>query len=412
MQQSSAILTIFSPDLCAGLARFALAFALLAGVLTAEAPAVDVPTWSVNDAWSMERTFDVDAAVSASLTIRVSSSETSRLSVVEIGDRTTTQAGTVRVYRRVRSNGALTGSGTATIEGVPLRLRWKPGSTTAGEEWLAVGDLAMVHDELRVHAEIQAQVLILWLTIATVDLDWATDSGPPRETYDFPLTTVGEQWRTSVTEQVYGRVQVAFNHALAAQLGITLPDDIDLPFEYRRPRIDFSRYTGTEPRGSYPATHHIVAPTSVSIWYEPSIKDAAASMLPELELTSGTKISNLSARITSATLAPEANVAVTGFTPPRPSHGSAPQLTGTTAPGTTVTATIVGEGIEAQGRADDEGRFEIQLTAPDHDDQSPASDDAGSFGVEMLAQGVGRKVATLQVERSLATIRGRWSLYR
>jgi hypothetical protein len=69
-------------------------------------------------------------------------------------------------------------------------------------------------------------------------------------------------------------------------------------------------------------------------------------------------------------------------------------------------------GTTARARSNSSGQFDLQLRAPNRDDNSPSNDDAGSFGLEVVAQGVGRKVITLRLGLPPAATRRSWASYR
>jgi hypothetical protein len=385
-------------------------FCLCTGI----ARAVDIPTWQVNDWWDLTRTFDVTLVASQSLSMSMVTTETARLTVTDIGDRTTTEAGIVRAYRRLRTNGAISGRGTVTASGVPINVRWKPGgSTSAGEDWVAVGDLGSVREHFTMNAVLQAQVIIVWLTLATITLDMTTDSGPGSEALDFPIQTVGEQWRSSATQHLYGRATIAFNASFPLWPGGVPPDDIDMPFDQTVRTASVRHFAGIESHGGIATTYRVEALTSATLWYAPNLEEIAEAALDDIEFTTGSHLRNVKSLITAASLAPDPTTFSARIAwPARVEWGDRFQVLGTTVKGTTVSATIVDEAASAQTVSSArDGRFELWLTAPAHNDHSPASDDQGSFGIEFAIQNVGRKVMTLQVYRP-ASRAGRWPLYR
>lgn len=379
--------------------------------VVAKAPAVDVPTWQVGDWWDVSRTFglDVSTTISVDVEANLATEETYRLTVVEIADRQTTGGGVVRVYRRTRSDGGLTGGAEVTISGIPLDVRWRHG-TSSGEEWVAVDDLSRIHEQFSLNADLQADVILAWVDIATVALDVTLDTTPKLEMADFPIETVGEQWATVINQHVHGRLLITWDSGFPWPSGA--PEDIDLPFDVSGPVAFAFRYAGREPRGGFAETYHIEPFPWNGLWYEPSIKEFAEMAMGTLELGTDLRLDGLSSWVTSAGLAPDPMLEVLGFTPERPARGGWVGLSGSTLDITTVTATILGEGLSGQTVAFPTGRFELRLQCPDHDDLTPSTDDAGSFGIEVVAEGIGRKVATVQLDLTSTRTDRRWNLYR
>jgi hypothetical protein len=81
-----------------------------------------------------------------------------------------------------------------------------------------------------------------------------------------------------------------------------------------------------------------------------------------------------------------------------------------TAPNTTVTATLLDDWDTTQTISDGGGNFAAPVTAPNHNDHSPGSADGGSFGVEVLVNGVGNTVTTMQIGRRSA-VASSWTRY-
>jgi hypothetical protein len=393
--------------------RRAMVAAIMVGFAATKASAVDVPTWQVGDWWEAKRGSNIrfGTTTPVNLAFNLATTETYRLTVVEIADLKTTGGQPVKVYRRTRSSGSVSGKGSFTSGSLTINFRWKPGSATSGEDWTAVSDLAISHERFLLAGELQTQLLFFWVNLATVTIDSATDAIPPREAADFPIATVGEQWQTPFRQHSYGRLKVKWN-PLFAGWGGAAPPDMDQPYDTSSPATLSYRYTGLEPRGDFPKTYHIEVLPVGSLWYEPTIKEYVESSLGTGNLGGSMGLENMTTIITSHSLAADAAIQNLTFTPAKPYRAKPVTLSGTTNPGTTVTATILGEGPSVRRRADSSGRFSLSLVAPNHDDNSPSNDDGGSFGVEVVALGVGRKVVTLQLSLPPTAARRGWSLYR
>jgi len=394
-------------------AKVVVVGALLFGAAVRPAQSVDVPTWQVGDWWDMTRTFEIEFNTTdpIEMAVNLATTENYRLTVAAVEDLATTDAGTVRVYRRTRSGGTVSGQGTVILGGLPLDLRWKQGATSSGDDWTAVADLSEVHDHFVLEGSLETRV-IFWQEIAAITLEASIDFSPPRESPDFPLATVGEQWRTTVTQHLYGRIRVRWNPDFPLWSQGTPPDDIDKPFDISHLTGFSFTYAGEESHGSYAETHRIEGLSGIELWYAPAIKEFAEKRLPEIDLGGGNRLSNVSISVTNSGLSAEPDLHILAFDPPRPFRGGWVEVLGSTSPNTTVRAIIPGEGSGAEGRADPSGRFALWLHCPDHDDHTPSTDDEGSFGVEVSAEGIGRKVATIQLEIGTTRARRTWELYR
>lgn len=392
----------------------AAVLALSVGVPAVAPGAEDVPTWQVGDWWDVVRTFDLDVTTTDpfEMAVTLATQEAYRLTVVEISDRATTaMAGPLRAYRRARSGGTVSGTGTVNIGGIPLELRWKPGATSEGEDWVAVGDLAQLGESFSLNASLQAHVLA-WLDLADVTLQADIEMSPRLEMLDFPLQTAGEQWQTTVSQHVVGRIRVAWNPSFPLWPGGQVPDDLDKTFDRQVTTGFVYRYVGREPRGSFAETLHVEVEPKGDLWYEPTIKEFAEKALGDLDFGAGYRLANVALRVIDWQVAADPPIEITGFVPERPRWGEWVELVGTTTPDSPVAATILENCSTASTVADTSGRFHLSLLCPDHDDHTPASDDAGSFGVEIEVQGVGRKVATIQLDPPLTGCRASWRLYR
>lgn len=388
---------------------------LVGGLAVAAGQGADVPTWQVGDWWDAERSFNLDFRTSEPLELVVSLTikENYRLTVAEIADHTTTGAGVTRAYRRTRSEGQLSGSGTATIAGIslPLNLRWNDG-VTSGEDWTAVGDLSNLQERFELTGMLQAQILFLWLEVAGVSMDLTFDFRPPRELADFPIRTVGEEWSTTFTQSIRGHIQVQWNENFPLWPGGSPPDDLDEQIDVEVSQGVTFRYEGREARGGFPATYHIDAGPAMSLWYEPSMEEFVELALGDLDFGGGSGLTGFVVKILDSNLLPDPNLQILDIVPQPVTRGQSVQLVGSTDPATTVTATMLGQGSSDQVVTDGSGQFELWLLAPDHDDFTPANDDAGSFGVEVMAERVGRRVVTVQLALPPTRARSSWLLYR
>lgn len=385
---------------------------ILFWLMAGSATAVDVPTWKVGDWWDANRSFDFafNATTSTAFACTLSTTETYRLTVTDIADRATTSGGTVQVYRRVRSNGVVTGPGKITSGGLTINFRWKNGSKTSGEDWVAVSDLSRVHEHFRLDGMLQTVILIFYRDLATVTLDVTTDYSPPQEVADFPIETVGEQWVPAGRQHVYGRLQVTWLPCPIWPGG--QPPPIDRAIDTTFPLAHTYRFVGREARRQFPQTYHLLNLTSGSLWYESAIKEFVETSAPSLDLGNGNQMQNVNTVITGCQVAADPVLQNLTFAPTKPKRGQSVTLTGITTANTTVTAEILGEKPPVRTRSNSSGQFSLSLQSPNRDDNSPATDDAGSFGVVVAAQGVGRKVVTLQLARPTTRTRRGWELYR
>lgn len=382
----------------------------LAATASAE---VDIPTWQVGDWWDVERAFTVTFnATSGTTVIAVSlnTTETYRLTVTDIADRQTTD-GIVRAYRRERSNGTIDGQGTVSLGDLSFDLRWNPNtSTTSGTEWLAVGDLSRVGDAYTLNADLQAFVLIFWVKVATVELDANFDFSPTFEIHDFPLGTNGETWATTVTQQAAGHLRVQWEDT--PLWGGSPPDDIDQPFYESSDINTVFSYEGREARGGFADTYRIDSQPAGSYWYEASIKDFVEMRPTDLDFGEFGGLTNLVVQVVDSDLGADAGFLIDRFQPERPYYSDRVELTGGAPEGTTITATILSEGTSTQTLAGAGDRYSLWLDAPGQDDNTPANDDIGSYGVEVMAEGIGRRLVTLRLFAPPSSSRPSWQYYR
>jgi len=387
--------------------------ALAATKAAAAATPVDVPTWQVGDRWLVKQSFNLGFSTTTpvALSFSLPTTETYRLLVTDLADRATTSSGTIRVYRRVRASGLVSGSGQFSSGSLTINFRWRePQSNTSGQDWISEGDLSRVHEFSRLSGTLEARVGPVWLDFATVTLDLTMDSSPPREEADFPISTVGESWRMPVRQRVYGRFQVAWSPAFAWPGA--RPANFNQSFDASTPITFRYSYTGREARGAYPQTYHIRAFPGASLWYEPGIKEYAEVSGNSLDFGRGSRLQNLKTVITSSTLAADPQILGLQFSPSRPSQGQQVWLLGSTTPTAQINAIVLGERFGSRGQASSGGSIFLLMRAPRRSDYSPSTDDGGSLGVEVTVQGVGRKVVTLQLASPPSSAQRVWQLYR
>ena len=392
----------------------ALIMALAPTAATAAAPsAVDVPTWQVGDRWLVKQSFNLGFSTTTPIALSFSlpTTETYRLIVSDLADRATTSSGVVRVYRRMRSSGLLSGSGQFSSGSLTINFRWRePVSVTTGQDWISESDLSRVHEFSRLNGTLEARLGPVWLDLATVTLDLTVDSKPPREEADFPIATVGERWLMPVRQRAYGRFQVAWNPSFPWPGG--RPSNLSQSFDTTTPIMFTYRYTGREARGGHPQTYHIQAYPGASLWYEPSIKEYAEVSGDSLDFGRSSRLQNLKTVITSSTVAADPPIMGLQFAPSRPTQGQQVLVMGSATPNASVSAIVIGDRFGSSGLVPSTGFFMLMLRAPRRNDNSPSTDDGGSFGVEVTVQGMGRKVVTLQLYLPPASARRGWQLYR
>jgi hypothetical protein len=376
------------------------------------APAADVPTWQVGDWWDVAQTFNLDFGTSDALDLAINMAieQAYRLTVDEIADRTTSAAGTVRIYRRTRTSGTVTGTGQAMLGEIPIDVRWQPGGTSIGEEWIAVGDLANVREHFELSGTLEARV-IFWLEAASVSVSLTFDLGPPLERPDFPVLLPDEQWQTTVTQRISGFIRVAWDPDFPLWPDGTPPEDLDFPIDMTGSNGVTYRFAGREPRGDFPDTWRIDMEPVGSFWYAPEAKDFIETA-PEDLLGDNEYFGNFQTVVTAYNVASDVLLDVVEFIPENPERGSWVQLLGETEPNTPVEATLLANGSTASTVSDATGAFALDLQCPGGDDNTPATDDAGSFGIEMVADGVGRKVVTVQLGWPPTRAHRTWELYR
>lgn len=415
----------------------------------------DVPTWEIGDYWDFTRTFSLDLELSqllseavglpidADATIDVT--DTYRLTVTGIQDEMTTISGVPvpqRVYVRERSNGLATGTGTLLIGGVPFATLDFPTTgalANDGEVWTRVSDLGEAHENFHFIATLDATFVTTGnpsLDLAIFDIALNLDHDPPLETGDFPFDLPGEQWINTPTRRIHGDIFVDFpvlGSSVVGMINIPIIGNVAAPpdenFGLDRSstfqKSDF--YVGPDaPRQGYNPSYHntngIAPPFSENYWYAPGAEEFVERQLPTIQLTdSGDSVTAVVRNFTtvvdpgSAVVQPETILNIV-FMPFRPATSGAVTLSGQISPappaGTSVFATIVDTGAMGGGMTNGSGNFSIPLVAPPSDDFSPASEDGGSFGVEITVQGFpDRKVASLQLDGAGITPVMTWEAY-
>ncbi|MCX7012937.1 MAG: hypothetical protein NTW86_10340 [Candidatus Sumerlaeota bacterium] len=364
--------------------------------------AIDVPTWQVNDAWDFSNTYTLlsnDPQAQASINLV----ETYTSTVQEILTESTPSSGTLETYRLVRSNGKVTGSGQVTASGIPFNVRMAPtGSTDTGELRRWSSDLSLVQEEFHIKGDVQAQVLI-WVTVATIQVDWLTTTSLPAEDSDFPLGPTGETWDFQATLYTKVAYKVQFYDSILWAIIGGKPADVVATVYDTRPLACLYTLTGPDPLPTAADAVKYGNATVETDWYSPSAKQMAKRYIEGFYVDDAHTLgfSDAVLQVTASHVQADAAITSLAFTPPRPPRGQAFQLSGRGNPNAPVTAKILGEGgvgNEASTTSNASGDFTVDLLAPGHDDTTPASADAGSFGVEVAVTGQGRKMVTLQTQ--------------
>ena len=373
------------------------------------ATAVDIPTWQVGDSWDFTESFDVEASYpEEDIQVTLETDMQYTLDVESIGDRTSDHAGMHRVYARVRSDGMLSGDGEGKLGDITLNLRWKEDSTVDGEVWTRVSDLALVRERFVVDAGIEAQVFFAWVDVADITLTIDVEFDPPLEIADFPIDRTDETWSLPVSMSWSGAFDVAFGDA-ASWGGEPVEDLNDVFGGLVDHLLDFV-FTGLADAGSFDHAYRLVADPLLTAFYEPSIEEFARYETDLFDFGDFGGLRNFTRRVTDYHLQSDAAFDSLVFIPSRPLQGDSVTLNGLTDASTLVSARI---GNRALGSAmsDAQGAFALTFTAPGSDDDSPASEDDGSFGVELEASGVGRSVVTLQLDPRRSAVNPLWTLY-
>jgi len=173
--------------------------------------------------------------------------------------------------------------------------------------------------------------------------------------------------------------------------------------------LDFV-FAGRVAQGSYAQTCELDADPLVTAYFEPSIKEYARYETSLFDFGDFGGLRNFNRRVTGYHLNRDAAMESLAFTPLRPRRGDVVSLGGATAASTLVSARIGNRSLGSVV-SDAQGAFALTFTAPWNDDDSPASEDGGSFGVEVEASGVGRSVLTLQLDRARNAANPLWVLY-
>ncbi|MCX7013493.1 MAG: hypothetical protein NTW86_13220 [Candidatus Sumerlaeota bacterium] len=384
-----------------------IVFAAVAAAGASLGAAVDVPTWQIGDAWDVEKSYTlVSKRSDIRLTFRMT--EIYTLTLTEISDRPTTNGGIERIYRRTRSNGYVVGSGTAQTAFGNFNIRWAPkGTADSGAMWRQVSDLALCLIDARVSGDIEAGVEWLgdlYVKIASIDMNMVAVSDPPGEEEDFPLDPAGETWTSRSVVYNTGVVQLTWNPDFPWFLVGGKPPDISLPLTLEQEFVGDFAYVGPDPLPGAPDAVRFQSAAETG-WYSPAAEEVVRMEIPGGDAPEGgVGFQDELRLITGWRFNPDPYVREISFSPPRPYQGDWVRLNGKTSPNKAVTVTLLGQGGGGSGSqastvSGANGRFLVYLIAPNHDDLTPASADKGSFGVEILVDGLGRKVVTLQVDR-------------
>ena len=400
----------------ARVASFVFGVLMAAGV--SPLAAQDVPTWQIGDSWNVEKSFTL---VSKRSDIRLSfrMTEIYTLTLTEIFDRPTPGGGTERIYRRTRSNGHVVGSGTAQTSFGNFTVRWSPdGTADTGQMWRQVSDLSVCLLETHVSGDIEAGADWLgglYLKAAAIQMDTIATNDPPSEESDFPLGPVGETWTSHMFIHSTGTVRLTWNPDFPWFLVGGKPQDISVPLNLDEDLVADYTYAGPNPIPEAPDALRFQSAAETG-WYSPAGEEVVRMEVSGIETPEGGVGFQDEVRlITGWRLSPDPYVRSLSFEPPRPNQGDWFRFSGKTLANKAVTVTILGAGggassSQASTVSRSNGWFSVYLTAPAHDDTTPSSADNGSFGVEVLVDGVGRKVVTLQLDRRNAA-KPHWQRY-
>ena len=383
------------------------------------AAGIDVPTWQIGDAWDYEDALTL-VSERADMQLNFAVKETYTSTVAEILSEPTAQGGVEKIYRLPRSNGHLSGSGTVQFPtyGSPLNIRLAAtGSSDTGESTRLVSDLSQRAFEAHMKGDIEVQFLSVWTKVATIQLDMLTNYLVPGEEMDFPLETVGETWALHTTLDSTITLDVKFDPAFPywALLG-GKPNDIHNNTHDVRPLDVTYTYAGPAAITGWPDAVRFGLTGFETDWYSPMAEDCVRRELPGvMDPVEHVGFKDAVRRILAARLQPDPNIRSFAIGTVPAYQGQIFQVKGKATVGAQVTGTLLGEGGAAAGQivtatVRTNGYFYLYLTAPNHDDRTPASADQGSFGVEVNVAGMGRKMITVQtLKRSAA--RSHWQAY-
>ena len=368
--------------------------------------AVDVPTWEFSDQWEIRETFTIDLSdddSALSLDVQLISS----FRRIGVETRTGSAGGPQRVYVQEHLSGTVDADGSAEIGGTTVDLSFANGDL-GGESWSRVSDLAWVHEDLVIEGDLVADFgLIFRGKVARVTLELTMDFVPPAEFYDFPIGEPGETWEVDVMLVLTGRLVVAFAPDIPFDLG-----DVDQPLDTMVPVQVTMTLGERESRGISRDAYRIDGGEVFTAWYAPEVRNAVEIQTNVFRFDGGGGLEEFTRVVLDAELRPNVGISDLQITPQPAQFGAPVVVTGQTTATTSVEARLDATGSLQTVESNGEGAFTIELTAPDHDDDTPASDDDGSHGIEVFVPaGELRLFKTLQLERPENAARDHWTLY-
>ncbi|HOE96164.1 MAG TPA: hypothetical protein PK847_06210 [Candidatus Sumerlaeota bacterium] len=380
--------------------RLLLAVCCWLPTLALRAQPVDVPTWRVGDTWAVREELRAAFATETGTT-ELAGQADFLLRLGAIVERTSDWAGAHRCYVRQRQQGAVVGTGMTRLGTLDVTIHINNGQVT-GETWNRVGDLALVRETITLAGELRADFLQLRnVLLGTMTYSMQMEFNPPLEMMDFPMATIGETWQVATELRQSGRLTIDFVDNL---FGL---EDVDDPFEVILSREGTARLLGLETRGGRLNTRHVQAAGVFEAWWSPALAEAVEYQLAPVAFEGG-GLNEYTRSVLSASLQQSTAIGEPTFTPARPARGQPFTVEGTAPASSAVTARLAG--AQATVNSNGAGRYSLTLPSPSTDDATPASDDVGSFGVE-ITSGLARRVKTVQLQMP-QTSAGGWTAYR
>ncbi len=438
----------------------------------------DVPTWKVGDQWDFARTFTLDLTIEAlgllTLPVPVVFTDNHRKIVagVEIADNGTTGTLPTVAYRRNRaqpSTFTVGGSGSGSTLGTTVRFSLAvPNPTTSqGYDWVAVGDLSLIRENLETvdpvagTAHIEAEGFLAGTVCDqlegsadglhcrvvgsepvsagdnpftldfTLNVDHAAPTGGTSgglEYMDFPAQVANEAWTQSLRRNISGIFDLNVSNG-----GLQFSDSFDAglegSFASGNPLKIVSTSVASPSPGSFPGCIQVQgrfattgALTDDIIYYNAGAKEMVSWRIGDIDdlvvvddggdFTVHGDLKNFLTRVSgvavdSTTAVTDITYAPAPATSPLVSRSVAVCVSGTAPSGATVNAEVLqpgGGGSTASTVADPDGSFNVSLTTPATDDNTPSvagspNADEGSYGVRFTLNSdtTPAKVATIRL---------------
>ncbi|TLZ67322.1 MAG: hypothetical protein E6K16_00885, partial [Methanobacteriota archaeon] len=239
----------------------------------------------------------------------------------------------------------------------------------------------------------------------TVSGNVTTINRPPQEDFDFPIE-LGDTWRVRTTLNSTGRVRIVINLAPFPDAVIDQPLNGNAPLDANYTAA--ASETVTVPAGSFDSlrVHSATAGgASSDRWYAPNASNYVR--LENHDASGPTTYTHTWANLTAYVLAARVLPVTVTLSPAKVGPGGPfTVFANTTAPNAPVQLVLPAINFTATGSTNGTGAFQMSVSAPADNDDTPANTDVGSHGILVDVAGSGYGAATVSLLRPDLAIAG------